>query len=113
MMKMLILATIAGVLIMIGFSMGGEGSMSASISSQDKKLETATFAGGCFWCMEPPFEKLGGVAEVISGYTGGAEENPAYEEVSSGETGHVEAIQIVLTRAKYPTKNYLKFSGNR
>ena len=54
----------------------------------------ATFAGGCFWCMEPPFEKLLGVAEVISGYTGGRKENPTYQEVSSGATKHVEAIQV-------------------
>ena len=55
----------------------------------------ATFAGGCFWCMEPPFEDKQGVIEVISGYAGGNEENPSYEEVSSGKTGHVEAIQII------------------
>jgi peptide methionine sulfoxide reductase msrA/msrB len=58
-------------------------------------LEYATFAGGCFWCMEPPFENLDGVHEVIVGYTGGDTENPSYEEVSSGETGHYEAIQIM------------------
>jgi peptide methionine sulfoxide reductase msrA/msrB len=59
-----------------------------------KKLEKATFAGGCFWCMEPPFEVLDGVDEVIVGYTGGDTENPSYEEVSSGKTGHYEAVQI-------------------
>ena len=58
------------------------------------ELETATFAGGCFWCMEPPFEKLAGVAEAVSGYTGGHVENPTYEQVSGHETGHVEAIQV-------------------
>ena len=57
--------------------------------------ETATFAGGCFWCMESPFEKLTGVKEVISGYTGGHKENPTYEEVSSGTTGHLESIQVI------------------
>ena len=57
-------------------------------------FEKATFAGGCFWCMEPPFEKLDGVKEVVSGYTGGHKENPTYEEVSSGKTGHVEAVQV-------------------
>jgi peptide methionine sulfoxide reductase msrA/msrB len=57
-------------------------------------LEYATFAGGCFWCMEPPFENLEGVHEVIAGYTGGDTKNPSYEEVSSGKTGHYEAIQI-------------------
>jgi len=54
----------------------------------------ATFAGGCFWCMEPPFEKLEGVYAVISGYTGGTEENPTYGQVSAGGTGHAEAIQV-------------------
>ncbi len=54
----------------------------------------ATFAGGCFWCMEPPFEKLDGVLEVVSGYTGGKERNPTYKQVSSGKTGHAEVVQI-------------------
>lgn len=54
----------------------------------------ATFAGGCFWCMEGPFEELDGVGEVISGYAGGEEENPTYEEVSAGKTGHLEAVQV-------------------
>jgi peptide methionine sulfoxide reductase msrA/msrB len=57
-------------------------------------LAKATFAGGCFWCMEPPFEKLPGVVSVTSGYTGGPEKAPSYEEVSSGRTGHVEAVQV-------------------
>jgi len=64
------------------------------------KLEKATFAGGCFWCMEPPFEKLDGVKEVISGYTGGQKPNPTYEEVSAGGTGHAEAIQILYDPSK-------------
>lgn len=57
-------------------------------------LETATFAGGCFWCTEAVFKRLKGVEGVISGYSGGRVENPTYEEVSSGDTGHAEAIQI-------------------
>ncbi|HXV75472.1 MAG TPA: peptide-methionine (S)-S-oxide reductase MsrA [Candidatus Polarisedimenticolaceae bacterium] len=57
-------------------------------------LELATFAGGCFWCMEPPFEKLAGVRSVVSGYTGGKEKQPSYEQVSSGATGHAEAVQV-------------------
>jgi peptide methionine sulfoxide reductase msrA/msrB len=63
-------------------------------TSAQTSLEKATFAGGCFWCMEHPFEKLEGVLEVISGYTGGQKDNPTYEEVSSGMTGHLEAVQI-------------------
>ncbi len=58
-------------------------------------LDTATFAGGCFWCIDAPFEKLDGVKEVISGYAGGHVKNPTYEEVSSGSTGHVEAVQVI------------------
>ena len=56
---------------------------------------TATFAGGCFWCMQPPFDTLGGVLSTTVGYTGGTEPNPTYEEVSSKKTGHAESIEIV------------------
>ncbi len=66
----------------------------------EEKWETAVFAGGCFWCMESPFEKVNGVKEVVSGYTGGFKENPTYEEVSSGTTGHLEAIQVVYNPQK-------------
>lgn len=71
------------------------GSEPYELNDQDTR-ETATFAGGCFWCLEPPFEEIEGVHEVVAGYTGGEEENPSYEEVSGGETGHVEAVQIVF-----------------
>jgi len=57
-------------------------------------LEKATFAGGCFWCVETAFEGLPGVAAVISGYTDGAKQNPTYDEVSAGRTGHAESVQI-------------------
>ncbi|MBM3303251.1 MAG: peptide-methionine (S)-S-oxide reductase MsrA, partial [Deltaproteobacteria bacterium] len=63
-----------------------------SITPARAKNEIATFAGGCFWCMRPPFEKLNGVAKVVSGYTGGTGENPTYEDYA--EKGHIEAIQI-------------------
>ena len=66
----------------------------------DKGMRKATFAGGCFWCTESDFEKIGGVVEVISGYTGGDEENPTYEQVSAGRTGHYEAIQVLYDPAK-------------
>jgi peptide-methionine (S)-S-oxide reductase len=64
------------------------------------QLEKATFAGGCFWCMEAPFDRLEGVLSVTSGYTGGTKKNPTYEEVSSGSTGHTEAVQIVYDPSK-------------
>ncbi|GAB4117262.1 MAG: peptide-methionine (R)-S-oxide reductase MsrB [Candidatus Caldatribacteriota bacterium] len=63
-------------------------------NGNENKLEQATFAGGCFWCMEPPFEELKGVIEVVAGYTGGHKDNPTYEEVCTGTTGHLEAVQI-------------------
>ena len=62
--------------------------------------EKATFAGGCFWCMEPPFDKLEGVISTTSGYTGGKKLNPTYREVSDGDTGHAEAVEIVYDPAK-------------
>ena len=65
-------------------------------NEEETKMEKATFAGGCFWCMESPFEELNGVTEVIAGYTGGHKENPTYEEVSTGKTGHLEAVQITF-----------------
>lgn len=74
-------------------------SFSGAVSAQ-VKYEKATFAGGCFWCMEHPFEKLNGVKSVISGYTGGQRENPTYEEVCSGKTGHLEAVEITFDPTK-------------
>lgn len=62
--------------------------------------ETATFAGGCFWCMEPPFDELDGVISTTSGYTAGHKTSPTYREVSSGSTGHTEAVQVVFDPEK-------------
>ncbi|MCG6893453.1 MAG: peptide-methionine (R)-S-oxide reductase MsrB [Desulfobacteraceae bacterium] len=64
------------------------------METMGKKLETATFAGGCFWCTESDFEKIDGVAEAVSGYTGGTTADPTYEQVSSGVTGHIESVQV-------------------
>jgi peptide-methionine (S)-S-oxide reductase len=60
----------------------------------------ATFAGGCFWCMEPPYDKLPGVISTISGYMGGTVRNPSYEQVSSGRTGHAEVVQVTYDPSK-------------
>ena len=69
-------------------------------SAANESLETATFAGGCFWCMEPPFDELAGVISTTSGSTGGQKKDPTYEEVSSGGTGHTEAVQVVFDPTK-------------
>jgi peptide methionine sulfoxide reductase msrA/msrB len=71
-----------------------------TVPGENRMMSKATFAGGCFWCTEADFEKVGGVVKVVSGYTGGRKENPSYEEVSSGSTGHVEAVQVYYDPAK-------------
>jgi peptide-methionine (S)-S-oxide reductase len=63
-------------------------------------LEKATFAGGCFWCMEHPFDEIPGVVSVTGGYTCGRKKNPSYEEVSAGGTGHAESVQIIYDPQK-------------
>ncbi|MEM9830105.1 MAG: peptide-methionine (S)-S-oxide reductase MsrA [Bacteroidota bacterium] len=67
----------------------------ASLTEDEKaQLDTATFAGGCFWCTEAVFERVKGVKSVVSGYTGGSQDNPTYKQVSAGRTDHAEAVQI-------------------
>lgn len=81
--------------------------LSSSIHA-DNSQETAIFAGGCFWCMEPPFDKLNGVISTTSGYTAGHKDNPTYKEVSAGITGHTEAIQIIYDPDKITYTDLLK-----
>ena len=66
------------------------------MQANNKKLDTAIFAGGCFWCMVKPFDSLPGIKKVISGYTGGHVPNPTYEQVCTGTTGHTEAVEITF-----------------
>ena len=68
--------------------------------SQKTKWSKAVFAGGCFWCMEPPFDKRSGVKATISGYAGGKEQNPSYKEVSSGLTSHIESVLVLYDPAQ-------------
>lgn len=78
----------------------GNASMKKTTETVTGKFEKATFAGGCFWCMEAPFDKLPGVVSVTSGYTGGNMKYPTYKQVSAGGTGHAEAVQIVYDPAR-------------
>jgi len=70
------------------------------IEQGSKNLKIATFAGGCFWCMEKPYEQYDGISEVISGYIGGKRANPSYQEVSSGNSGHLEAVEVTYDPSK-------------
>jgi len=90
MSNMLVLFLLAGVV-----ALGLAGRAAAA-----EPRETAIFAGGCFWCMEPPFEALEGVVEVTAGYTGGEEVNPSYEQVASGRTAHMEAVRVIFDPAR-------------
>ena len=78
------------------------------MNANQENLKKATFAGGCFWCSEADFEKADGVVEVISGYTGGATENPSYEDVSSGRSEHLEAVQVIYDPAQITYKRLLE-----
>ncbi len=83
--------------------------MKMETAKEEMNLRQATFAGGCFWCTEADFEKLPGVVKVISGYTGGNKENPTYAEVSSGTTGHVEAVQVYYDPSKITYEELLDY----
>ena len=73
-----------------------------------QELEKAYFAGGCFWCMEESFEKTEGVIEVISGYSGGKTSNPTYDEVTYGNTGHFETVEVIFDKSKTNYKTLLE-----
>ncbi len=77
-------------------------------SSEASKKNKAYFAGGCFWCVEESFEKLSGVEEVISGYSGGITENPTYKEVTYGNTGHFEVVEIIYDKKIISYEDLLK-----
>ena len=84
---------------------GGTSASSTPAQAASKNVAYATFAGGCFWCMEPPYDKLDGVHSTISGYTGGELADPTYEQVTGGRTGHYEAVRIAYdpSRVSYAT----------
>ncbi|RVT65329.1 peptide-methionine (S)-S-oxide reductase MsrA [Niallia taxi] len=71
-------------------------------------MEKATFAGGCFWCMVTPFDELPGIGGIVSGYTGGHIENPTYEQVKTGTTGHAEVVEITFDPELFPYERLLE-----
>ncbi len=103
-MKMILLTTltISAGFILLGLvsSKGEQSEKTLPVNEEHSGLAKATFAGGCFWCVEADFEKVNGVIEVISGYTGGHTEKPTYEQVESGKTGHVEAVEVIYDPTK-------------
>ena len=76
-------------------------------------VDTAIFAGGCFWCMVQPFDTYPGIEKVESGYTGGHVPNPTYEQVKSGATGHTEAVVLPLIRQSFLTRTWSKSTGSK
>lgn len=84
------------------------GAFTMNTADAQTQLETATLGGGCFWCMEKPYEALNGVESVVSGYTGGHTPNPTYKDVSSGQSGHVEVVQVTFDPQKISYEEILK-----
>lgn len=93
---------------LLGMSAGGREAGNTAMSKKENGFKAATFAGGCFWCTEADFEKVPGVVEAVSGYTGGRVDYPSYGDVCSGATGHVEAVQVVFDPAKVSYEKLLE-----
>jgi peptide methionine sulfoxide reductase msrA/msrB len=99
-MKRKTLLALVVLVIMAGLAVVGSSAPKENTMGEPVKIEVATLAGGCFWCVESDMEKLPGVIRAVSGYAGGVEENPAYEDVSSGGTGHRESVQVYFDPAR-------------
>jgi len=105
----LLLSILVSLIIIATFSVAATMDKKGEMKDMEETMTAkAIFAGGCFWCMEPPFEKLDGVHTVVSGYIDGHKENPTYQEVSSGTTGHTEAVEISYDPAKVSFEELLE-----
>jgi len=107
-MRYFVVVLIACLFVWVGATAWSVEEQEGMADAMATKTATATFAGGCFWCMEPPFAKLEGVRSVTSGYAGGTEPNPTYEQVSSGKTGYVESVQIVYDPSRITYEQLLE-----
>jgi peptide-methionine (S)-S-oxide reductase len=99
-------STLTAVALAVTYTVAGAATREVPLP-RDKHLQVATFSGGCFWCMEAPFDKLEGVLSTTSGYTGGHTVGPTYEEVSAGDTGHAESVRIVFDPARITYRKLL------
>ena len=93
---------------LLALSLSGTTEAGTTPATSQEGLEVATFAGGCFWCVEEAFDEVEGVVSTTSGYTGGHKKNPTYHEVSAGGTGHAEAVQVVYDPKKVSYSDLLK-----
>jgi len=117
--RLTVLLLTAAALIMLVVAVGRQGALAGgdkdltigpipTVTSPSGKVESAVFAGGCFWCVEPPFDKVDGVLATTVGYTGGPEKNPTYKDVSWGRTGHTEAIHVQFDPEKVTYQQLLE-----
>ena len=109
-MKALFIALFVIIAVFFGFrhARSTEEKMETAVSDRPEKTTEAVFAGGCFWCTEADFEKVDGVIEAVSGYTGGRAANPTYQQVSAGGTGHVEAVKVIYDPGKITYEQLLQ-----
>jgi len=103
----MVLRSILTMAVMVGLGLFSPTVIYAQSSIEESDYRSATFAGGCFWCMEPPFDKLDGVISTTSGYAGGHVPNPTYKQVSAGSTGHAEVVQVVYDPEKISYRELL------
>jgi peptide methionine sulfoxide reductase msrA/msrB len=109
MKRYLLMGTLAAIIGLTGLQVGAADEADTEFAPQDPSLEVATFAGGCFWCVEAAFEeKAPGVVEAVSGYAGGEEANPTYQQVAGGQTGHTEAVQVYYDPTKITYEGLLQ-----
>ncbi len=106
--RILLPGVIVAAIVIFGAPIRGALGIAYGAETSDAGLERATFAGGCFWCMQPAFDHVPGVVKTVVGYTGGDKPHPTYEEVSAGGTGHAESIEVTFDPKKVTYQELLK-----